>query len=319
MEKSSLFLGIDIGGTNTVTGLVNCNGEFIEKHSFLTFADKPLNMFQENLDQVIAPLINVETNHIKGIGIGMPGANFQTGLVDNPVNFSWGNINLVKIIQDRYKLPVSVINDAKAAALGEMAFGQARDLDNFILVTLGTGLGSSFVNNKKIIHGYDGLAGELGHTKVDPKNRLCQCGQRGCLETYVSASGVCRTVFELISSEKKYTPLMNYNFTDLSSRVVTEWASKGDETAIKAYAITGRMLGEKLADFVNVFNPEAILFSGGLVAAGSYLFKPLEKAMNENLLLTHKNKTQIRISDPGVNYAVLGAASLFMKQRGDHV
>jgi glucokinase len=159
------------------------------------------------------------------------------------------------------------------------------------------------------------MASELGHTKIAKENRRCECGKLGCLETFASASGVCRSVFEIISSDKQKTPLMNYSFNEMTSEIVTKYAAAGDETALKAYEKTGTILGAKLADFINVFDPEAVLFSGGLVAAGKFLFEPLEKAMDENLLLRHKNKTQIRISDPDVNYAVLGAATLLMNQQ----
>jgi len=315
MKNDDIYIGIDIGGTNTVVGLVTNSGEMINNIIFPTFADKPINIFQESLEKNIHLLIANKNNNIKGIGIGMPGANSENGLIDSPVNFKWGNVNLTKIIQDQYKLPVSVINDANAAALGELKYGHAVDLENFIQLTLGTGLGSSFVADKTIIKGFNGFAGELGHTKVSKKERICKCGNRGCLETYVSASGVCRTVFELICNEKKYSPLMDYSYSNLTSKIVSEWASKGDEIAIKAYSVTGQVLGEKLADLITIFNPQAILLSGGLVAAGKYLFKPMEKAMNANVLVSHKNKTQIRISDSKVNYAVLGAASLVMNDK----
>ncbi len=183
------------------------------------------------------------------------------------------------------------------------------------MITLGTGLGSCFVFNRRVINGFNGMASELGHTKIAKENRRCECGKLGCLETFASAGGVCRSVFEIICSAKKKTPLMNYSFNELTSEIVTQFAAQGDETALQAYEKTGTVLGAKLADFINVFNPDAVLFSGGLAAAGKFLFDPLEKAIDENLLFTHKIKTQIRISDPEVNYAVLGAATLLMNQQ----
>ncbi len=314
MSKRDFYIGIDIGGTNTMLGLVSNEGEILKNHSFSTFANQPINIFLSNLEKIILPIIN-EMNQVRGIGVGMPGVNSKTGLINNSVNFSWGNIDLCSELKNKFQLPVSIINDAKAAALGEMAFGKARDLKNFIMITLGTGLGSCFVFNRQVINGFNGMASELGHTKIARENRRCECGKLGCLETFASAGGVCRSVFEIICSDKKKTPLMNYSFNELTAEIVTKYAVKGDETALKAYEKTGTVLGAKLADFINVFNPEAVLFSGGLVAAGKYLFEPLEKALDENLLITHKSKTQIRISDPNVNYAVLGAAALLMNQQ----
>jgi len=314
MNTHDFYIGIDIGGTNTMLALVNNEGEILKKYSFSTFADRSINIFFSNLEKLIFPLIN-EMDQVRGIGVGMPGVNSETGLIDNSVNFNWGSVNLCRELKNKFQLPVSIINDAKAAALGEMAFGKARDLKNFILITLGTGLGSCFVFNRQVINGFNGMASELGHTKIAKENRRCGCGKMGCLETFASAGGVCRSVFEIIGSDKKKTPLMNYSFNEMTSEIVTKYAAQGDETALKAYEKTGMVLGAKLADFINVFDPEAILFSGGLVAAGKFLFEPLEKALDENLLFKHKNKTQIRISDPNVNYAVLGAATLFMNQQ----
>jgi glucokinase len=312
MKKEDLFLGIDIGGTNTVVGLVTGTGEMIGKNTFPTFAGKSIKTFQQNLEKTCLQLVNSRKDHLLGLGIGMPGANSEKGTVFNPVNFVWGDVNLADMIRDQLKLPVFVTNDARASALGEMKFGNAVDLQTFIQITLGTGLGSSFVSRKEIINGNEGIAGEMGHTKIINKNRMCKCGKRGCLETYVSASGVIRTVFELLGSETIDSHMRDLSFNDLSSEAVTSWAEKGDELAQKAYLLTGEILGEKLADFVHIFNPEAIIISGGLAKAGKFLFEPMKHALNENLLPSHKNKTQIRISDPDVNYAVLGAASLVM-------
>jgi glucokinase len=314
MRKNEFFIGIDIGGTNTTLGLVNHEGKILKKHFFSTFADQPITLFISNLEKIILQLVN-EMKTVRGIGVGMPGINSKTGLVDKSVNFSWGNINLGRELKNKFKLPVFIINDAKAAALGEMAFGKARDLENFIMITLGTGLGSCFVFNRQVINGFKGMASELGHTKIANENRRCGCGKLGCLETFASASGVCRSVFEIISYDKKKTPLLNYSFNEMTAEIVTQYAAQGDETALKAYEKTGMILGEKLADFINVFSPEAILFSGGLVAAGKFLFEPMERAIAENLLFKDKIKTQIRISDPNVNYAVLGAATLLMNRQ----
>jgi glucokinase len=311
MNNNEAYIGIDIGGTNTVIGLIKNNGQYLKKLEFPTNSTKQFDVYYQTLRKNIDSLFN--NNIIKGIGIGVPAANSMTGIVENPENFNWGKINLHEIVSRDYKIPISVINDAKAAALGEMAFGNARDLKNFIQITLGTGLGCSFVFDGKIVNGQNGLAGELGHTKICNNQRQCACGRRGCLETYVSASGVCRTAFELICSEKNESHLRNLNFNELSAKIITNHALKNDLIAIETYRITGKILGEKLADIITVFNPQAILFSGGLVSVGKFLFEPVKEAIDNNLLHMHKNTVELRVSDTKINYAVLGAASLVIQ------
>jgi glucokinase len=217
------------------------------------------------------------------------------------------------MLTTKYNLPVKIMNDADAAALGEIRFGVAKNLRNFIHITLGTGVGSTTIIDGKIFIGHYGMAGELGHTKIYPDNRICSCGKRGCLETYVSGNGIKRTVFELLSTEQTDTELREYSFLQLSPKIVTDLALKGDAIAIKAYQYTGKILGEKLADLAGLLNPEAFVFSGGLIAADKLLFEPAKIAIEENLLQMHKNTVEIRLSDPDKNYAVLGAALLLME------
>lgn len=314
MNTCDTFLGIDIGGTNTVVGLVDKNGKCLETATLSTNAHRPFTEFFAQLEKVINPFQTDNKYCICGAGIGVPGANAENGRVEDPENFNWGKIDLAQIVRDKFDFPVSVINDANAAALGEMKYGKARDLKNFIQITLGTGLGSSMVVDGKIVNGHHGLAGELGHTRISRDNRKCSCGKRGCLETYVSAAGVCRTAFELMSLEKENSPLRKHCFNELTAEIVTEYAEQGDALAVETYRLTGQILGEKLADIIGVFDPEAILFSGGLTSAGKFLFDPMIKTMSENLLKMHRNAVKIIVSDNKKNYAVLGAALLIMQQ-----
>jgi glucokinase len=311
MKNNKTYIGIDIGGTNTVIGLVDFKGKFLTENTFPTLSKESFELFMMKLDSEITAIFDHCEIGPSGIGIGIPGANIKTGVVEAPENFNWGHINLQQMFTVKYNLPVKIINDADAAALGELCFGVAQDLKNFIHVTLGTGVGSSTIVNGKIVTGHLGMAGELGHTKVYPSNRMCSCGKRGCLETYVSANGIRRTVFELLSTEQTTSELRELNFTQLSPKIVTDLVLKGDAIAIKTYQYTGKILGEKLANLIGLINPEAIVFSGGLVAAGRFLFEPMKNSIEENLLQMHKNTVEIRFSDPDTNYAVLGAVSIF--------
>ncbi len=313
MAENSLYVGLDVGGTNTVIGLVDAQGNFLKQKTIPTHANATVDVFLEHVDDVIRKLTNSKRNALAGIGIGAPSVNYKLGYLDNPKNFNWGKVNLTQVFADKFKVPVRMINDADAAALGELHFGIARDLTDFVHITLGTGLGSSIVANKQLVMGQYGFAGELGHTKVCAGDRLCSCGKRGCLETYVSASGICRTAFELISNGRINTPLKNYSFNELTPKIITEFAKEGDALAIETYRYTGKILGEKLADVVALLNPEAIIFSGGLTGAGEFLFGPMKQALEENLLPMLKGSVEVRISDSNKNYAVLGAVALLLQ------
>ena len=312
MNSKKTFIGIDIGGTNTVIGLIDLKGKILIEKTFTTPSMEPFQSFMTKLDKELTAIFNQSEIFPSGIGVGMPGANFKTGMVDSPENFNWDHINIPQLISKKYNLPVKIMNDADAAAQGELSFGIAQDLKNFIHITLGTGLGSSIIVNGKIITGHSGIAGELGHTKIYSSNRMCSCGKRGCLETYVSANGIRRTVFELLSTEQTDSVLRELSFQQLSPKIISDLVLKGDSIAIKTYQYTGRILGEKLANVIGLLSPEAIVFSGGLVAAGSSLFDPMKISIEENLLQMHKNSVEIRFSDPNRNYAILGAASLLM-------
>lgn len=311
-----LALGIDIGGTNTVFGLVDEKGNIYFQTILKT------KNYQNPLDLIKAIYTNWLTikpklkknEKLKGVGIGAPNGNYFTGCVDFAPNLKWNNkVHLTKIFEKYFKVPVYLNNDANAAALGEMMFGAAQKYKDFIFVTLGTGLGSGFVSNGKLIYGHDGLAGELGHTLHIPNGRLCGCGKKGCLEAYVSANGIKNTAIELLNKSKIKSLLRNIEKEKLTPKLIYQAALKKDKIAIQVFNITGEILGTKLADAVLITNPQAIILFGGISRAGNLLIKPTKKAMEYNLLPVFKNKTKIiksKLLDK--NAGVLGSASMVL-------
>jgi glucokinase len=224
--------------------------------------------------------------HLKGIGIGAPNANYYRGTVENPVNLNWGaEVNLVKLVRQCYDLPVVITNDANAAAIGEMLFGGARGMRHFIVITLGTGLGSGIVSDGKLVYGADGFAGELGHTVVDPDGRQCACGKKGCLETYVSATGLCRTVSALLAERLDHSRLRDVRNSELTSKMIFEEAGSGDVIALEAFDVTARILWMKLADAVAHTRPGAIFLFGGLAKAAELLLEPTRRYMEGSSFL----------------------------------
>ena len=252
---------------------------------------------------------------LEGIGAAAPAANYFHGTIESPSNFEWGRVEFVRILQERYRVPIAITNDAKAAALGEMVFGEARGMQDFIVITLGTGLGSGIVVNGELIYGHDGLAGELGHTIVEPRDRQCNCGRRGCLETYASSPGICRTVFELLAHRLDDSELRGIAFNDLTAEKIYQAATRNDVLALAAFEYTGEILGRALADATACFSPEAIILFGGLAKAGAFLFEPTRRHFEENLLDIYKGKVKIVPSHAAVcNTAVLGACVLVRKE-----
>jgi glucokinase len=251
-----------------------------------------------------------------GIGIGAPNGNYYSGNIEYAPNLIWkGIIPLTEIIKSIFNLPVVLTNDANAAAVGEMVFGDAKEMDNFLMITLGTGLGSGLVVNGGLVYGHDGFAGELGHVCVKEDGRICGCGKRGCLETYVSATGIKRTVFELLAKEPDNSCFRAVTFNDLDAKQITIAANNGDPIAKKAFKNTGQILGKSLANTVAHISPEAIFLFGGLALAGKWIFDPTKKAMENNLMGVYKNKIQILPSALlHKNIAVLGAAALIWKE-----
>ena len=314
MQTDNCVIGIDIGGTNTSFGFVDRHGALICEATLATQADQPAHTLVSRLYDAIEKqrtTLPPQTG-ISGIGIGAPNADYHRGTVENPVNLNWGaSVNLVELFRQQYDLPVAITNDANAAAIGELLFGGARGMKHAIVITLGTGLGSGFIVNGELLYGADGFAGELGHTVVDPEGRRCACGKHGCLEAYVSATGLCRTVFELLALRNDPSPLREVSFSQLTSKQVYESACEGDPVAVAAFDATSRILGMKLADAVAHTSPEAIFLSGGLAAAGDLLFTPTRRYLDEFLFSPYKGKVKLLRSElPEESGAVLGAAAL---------
>ena len=313
MPKSQVVLGIDIGGTNTKFGYVDREGNCLAGTSIQTGADQPAQHFFNRLQENAKALLEKigEECEIAGIGIGAPNANYYKGTIENPPNLNWEYVDVKAEMGMYYNVPLAITNDANAAALGEMLFGAARGMKDFIVITLGTGLGSGIVANGELIYGADGFAGEIGHTIVDPNGRRCGCGKLGCLETYASATGLCRTVLELSCRSISPSELRRFSATELTSEMVHQAALRGDPLACEAFDFTGRILGLKLADSVAHLSPEAIIFSGGLAAAGDMLFNPTRKSLEKHLFPIFRNKVKLLQSELSEgNPAVLGAAAL---------
>ena len=313
-----LCIGIDIGGTNTVLGVVDSEGNFAAENSISTKKYKNIDDFIEALINCIQERLNsIKFNYVlKGIGIGAPNGNYYNGTIEYAPNLNWNEIIPISdIINKQFHVPVVLTNDANAAALGEMIYGAAKNLDNFIIITLGTGLGSGLVVNGKVVYGHDGFAGEIGHTIYDPNGRLCACGRKGCLETYASATGIKRTVIELLKNSESKSLLSKISEQELNAKDIYEAAVKGDKIALEAFDYTARILGLKLADSIAYTSPEAIFLFGGLALSGDYILKPTKKYMEENLLKIYKNKVRLELSGlMGKNAAVLGAAALIWKE-----
>jgi glucokinase len=315
-------IGIDIGGTNTVLGAVNRDGELLVEQSLPTWAheepEKLVARIYENIEGLRREL--TVARQLRGIGIGAPNGNYYRGTVENPPNLSWkGVIDIVGLFRKYYQVPIAVTNDANAAALGELLFGLAKGMKDFIVITLGTGVGSGIVANGQLVYGVDGFAGEIGHTIYDPEGRQCGCGRKGCLETYASAGGICRTVFELLSERKEPSELHRYSFEELTAEVIAEAAKRGDPIALEAFEFTGKVLGFKLADSVAHTSPEAIILHGGLANAGNLIFAPTKKHLEENLLPIFRNRIKLLPSGvTGGSPAVLGASALIWKEMEQH-
>lgn len=307
-------LGIDIGGTNTKLGLVDQNGICHQSSSMPTHANEAMAVFMENLLQNIELLQRevVQEVSIKAVGIGAPNANYYNGRIEKAPNLHWGDsIPLASMLKEKLQLPVWITNDANAAAIGEMKFGAAKGMKNFVVITLGTGLGSGIVMNGKLAYGHDGFAGEVGHVTMELEGRDHTTKRKGSLETYVSATGIKRTAFELLSKRIHTSDIRKYSFEDFTSKMVMDEALKGDPIALETFDLTGKMLGTALTDTVLLCNPEAIILFGGPTAAGDLILQPTLKYLNHHLPEAYKGKTKVLISSmKGSNTAVLGSSAL---------
>ena len=310
-------IGLDLGGTNSVFGIVDSRGDIKATTAIKTqgydrvedYVDASVEALQIVIDQVGG------IEKIKAMGIGAPNGNFYNGTIEFAPNLSWGHdtvVPLAKMFSDRLGIPVALTNDANAAAIGEMIYGVARGMKNFIVITLGTGVGSGIVINGQLVYGCDGFAGELGHVIMRRENgRPCGCGRKGCLEAYCSATGVARSARELLFTTDRPSVLRDMNPDDITSLDVSIAAGKGDQLALDVYKATGEMLGEACADFAAFSSPEAFIFFGGLVKAGDLIMEPIKKSYDEHVLKIFRGKAKFLISGlDGASAAVLGASAI---------
>ena len=311
-----LVIGIDIGGQTTKCGIVDARGTVLSQTVIRSDNHTDVTAFIAELAEALNHIIAEAKaeGQIRGIGVGAPNGNYYTGTIEGAVNLVWGGtktIPFAKMLSEQMNgIPVSLTNDANAAAMGEMTYGAARGMKNFIMITLGTGVGSGIVINGEVVYGHDGFAGELGHTcAVRHNGRQCNCGKTGCLEAYASAMGVARTAREWL--EMSDEPSVLRSLDKISSKDVYEAAKEGDKLALKIFEFTGRILGEKFADFIEFSAPEAIVLFGGLARAKEFLFEPIQKAMDENVLSLWKGKVKLVFSQlKESDAAILGASAL---------
>ncbi len=319
MKKVSV--GVDIGGTNTAIGIVDEAGKVIAKDSIPTPDHGDIDKYMDDLASAIRKLLNSteEILTVLGIGVGAPNGNYYQGTIEYAPNLSFkGVVPVVELLKKRFpELDyLALTNDANAAAIGEMIYGGAKGMKNFVMYTLGTGVGSGLVVNGDLVYGHDGFAGECGHTTLIPGGRLCGCGSKGHLEAYCSAPGMKRTAFELLAKYNAVDSLLaTKSFKELDSKAIFDAAEQGDKVALEVFELTGKYLGQGLADTVHHLSPEAIFLFGGPTAAGDYIFKPTKESMEEHLLPIFKDKIAILPSklDSG-DAAIVGASALVYKE-----
>lgn len=323
MEKPYV-VGIDIGGTNTVFGIVDARGSILHSGSIKTGQYKEINEYVDALAKGLTTVIEQAggIEKIKGIGVGAPNGNYFNGCIEFAPNLPWkGTIPLAKLISERLGgITVNLTNDANAAAIGEMTYGAARGMKDFIVITLGTGVGSGIVVGGELVYGHDGFAGELGHVimRRGEEGRMCGCGRKGCLETYTSATGVARTAREFLEKRDEPSVLRELDPANITSKDVFDAAIKGDKIALDIFEFTGNMLGEAFADFIAFSSPEAIILFGGLTKAGDLIMDPIKKSMDKNLLKVFAGKTKLMFSElKESDAAVLGASALGWETRGE--
>ena len=314
--NSQYVVGIDVGGQTTKLGVVDARGTVLSQTVIRTDTYTDIEPYIAEVAEALHKIIKESNTEglVKGIGVGAPNGNYYTGTIENAVNLSWGGtktIEFAKLLSEAMNgLPVALTNDANAAAVGEMTYGAARGMKNFIMITLGTGVGSGIVINGDVVYGHDGFAGELGLvTAVRNNGRSCNCGKTGCLESYASAIGMARTAREWL--ELSDEPSLLRSLDNITSKDVYEAAKEGDKLALKVFDFTGKMLGRSFADFIAFSAPEAIVLFGGLARAKEFLVGPIEEAMNANVLPLWKNKVKIVFSQlKESDAAILGASAL---------
>lgn len=311
----AFVVGVDIGGTGTKFGIVDNVGNVLFASEISTKKHEQVHTFIDELHQELSVLIEKVggVGRIKGIGVGAPNGNVYTGNIEYAPNLPWkGIIPLARMLQDKFKIPVRLTNDANAAAVGEMMYGAAQGMKDFIMITLGTGVGSGIVANGQLIYGHDGFAGELGHTTIIPDGRLHPgTGKKGSLESYASATGVAQSAIEILENTDRPSSLRDIPRTELNSKAVFEAATKGDEVAKEVFAFTGKVLGMALANFVMFSSPEAIILFGGLTKAGDLILKPTREHLEANVIEIFQNKVKILVSHlKESDAAILGASAL---------
>ena len=305
-------IGVDMGGTNTDMGLVSENGNIIQRRSIPTNAYTELEPYVHDMMGEIKDMVEEqqgkdgEAVELEGIGIGAPNGNFFTGCIEHASNLAFtGVVPLAKLLGEQLPVPVALTNDANAAALGEKVYGGARNMDDFIVITLGTGVGSGIFADGKLVYGHDGFGGEVGHTILHPNGRLCTCGRKGCLEEYASARGIIQNYREVCEENRREA------YIEADCRWLTEAANNGDMMAIRAWEVTAWHLGIGIANAATTLAPEAIFLMGGIINAGRWLFDPLRAIFNDNLLCMQRGKIAILPTQLNANdAAILGAAAL---------
>jgi glucokinase len=319
MSNQAFAIGIDIGGTSTKCGIVNHRGTIEDSGCVLaTGMYSSPEAFVDDLYKALQPAIKkVGLHNIRGIGVGAPNGNMHTGTIEYAPNLPWkGIVPLAQMITERFGIPCALTNDANAAAVGELLYGAARGMKDFIVLTLGTGVGSGIVSNGQLVYGHDGFAGELGHTVVRKGRKHWSTGLDGSLEAYASATGIVLTARVLLETWVGTSLLRDYRAEEITSRLVCECALKGDELAQKVFAYTGEVLGEALANFVMFSSPEAIILFGGVIKAGELLMKPTREHMEKNLLPIFQNKIKLLFSElKEADAAILGASALVWERK----
>lgn len=314
-DEKSLVIGLDLGGTNSVFGIVDRAGKVLTTTSIKTQDFQDVETYVDESVKALMQIVNQVggIQCIRAMGIGAPSANYYKGTIEHAANLVWakGVVPLADMFADRLGIPVAITNDANAAAMGEMKYGVAVGMKNFVELTLGTGVGSGIVANGQLLYGCDGFAGELGHMVVNPQGRPCGCGRKGCLETYCSATGVVRTAKELMEKAAPTTALNHIASDQLTSLDIYEAAMAGDKFAQFVFKVTGETIGRACANFTTFLSPEAYVFFGGLAHAGDLLFKPMIEAYDQNVLSLYKGKTKFLLSGlNGAEAAILGASAL---------
>jgi len=313
-----ITIGIDIGGTNTVIGFVTKEGKSLHETSFRTTDYPTIDPYIKNLHDTINTILSEHSDwNLQGIGVGAPNANYHNGTIEEAPNLAWkGTVHFCKLLEDHFpNIITAITNDANAAAMGEKMYGAAKELSDFVMITLGTGLGSGLFVNGDLVYGHDGFAGELGHTLVYENGRECGCGNKGCLETYVSATAMVRTMAEILCNSSKPSTLRDVPYNEMTSFSIQRALENGDELAKECFEYTGKILGRKLADLVCHISPSHIFLFGGVAKAGNLIIDPTKRSMEEHLLTIFKNK--IKIEQSGLlneNAAVLGASALAWKE-----